>query len=90
MLSYNQLLSLVQSLDGFRWPNPMWGETSQKDRNRISEYHKDKGYTIEKCHHLHYQVERMVWASMLNKYLYGQTDLADAHQATSGVGTKPK
>ena len=68
----------------------MCGEASQRDQNRICEYHKDKGHTIEKCHHLHYQVERIVWASLLNKYLYGQTDRADAHQATSEVGTKPE
>lgn len=44
MLSYPQLLPLIQVVEGFEWPQPMRSDPEQRDKTRFCEFPKDPGH----------------------------------------------
>ena len=47
----------------------MRGDSSQGDQSRFYEYHRDRRHTTEECRHLHYYVEWLIQAKMLQQYV---------------------
>ncbi|XP_034701000.1 uncharacterized protein LOC117926018 [Vitis riparia] len=67
--SYKKLLPIIRNLPGFRWPVPIRSNPSERDRNKICEYHKNHGHTTEACISLRYMVEDLLKAGHLKQYI---------------------
>lgn len=68
-LTYEKLLLVIRELPGFRWPEPIRSNLTEKDRNKKYVYHKDHGHTTETCKSLHYLIENLLKAGHLKQYI---------------------
>ena len=78
--SYEKLLPIIRKLPGFRWPEPIRPNPSERNRNKRCDYHKDHGHTTEICRSLHYMVEDLLKAGHLKQYV---------RTAPKGEGSSP-
>ena len=60
IISYEKLLSMINDLSDFRWPEPIKMDPTKRDWSRRCTYHKDHGHTTKQCRSHHYLVERLL------------------------------
>lgn len=60
---------MIRELPGFRWPEPIRSNPTERDHNKKCAYHKDHRHTTEKCRSLHYLVENLLKAGHLKQYV---------------------
>ena len=65
--SYEKLFPIIRDLPGFKWPEPIRSNPSERNRNKKCDYHKDHGHTTETCRSLHYMVEDLLKAGHLKQ-----------------------
>ena len=68
-LSYSRLLDLIQSTEGFAWPQPMHSDPSQWDKTRFYNFHIEHGHFIDECRHLKHLVENTIHVGKLAQYV---------------------
>ncbi|GKB71751.1 hypothetical protein Tco_0933163 [Tanacetum coccineum] len=50
----------------FKAPPPMTGPAQNQNKNKLCEFHKDKGHSIDECIHLRRQIEEAIKSGQLS------------------------
>ena len=64
-----KLLSKIKSQPFFKWPQPMKGDPSTRDQNKLCAYHKHNGHIIEDCKGFKAHLEKLVKDGHLRDYI---------------------
>ncbi|XP_034689225.1 uncharacterized protein LOC117917110 [Vitis riparia] len=93
-ITYEKLLSMIQSMFDFRWPRPLGSDLSRRDHSKKCASHKEHDHTTETCRSLQYLVERLIKAGHLRQYLRSDArdrDAARGHDSgTPAIPAAPK
>ncbi|XP_043692955.1 uncharacterized protein LOC122643396 [Telopea speciosissima] len=70
----SQILMQIQDHDLIRWPRPMLVGPEKHNPNKFCLFHKHNGHDTKDCYQLKREIENLVRAGSLNKYIKGRRD----------------